>query len=73
MISLSRQADACELEALNIKGWLDTVQQPGRRPRTPEEITLRQMQADALNAAARTLRWLDKNEAAVRAAVGGIR
>lgn len=66
MISLTHQAEACELEALNIRGWLDTVTQPGRRPRTAEEIRLREMAAERLEAACASLRWVAEREAMIK-------
>ena len=61
--SLQSQADACELECLNIRGWIRTVTAPEARiKRTAEEIALRRQAADNLEAAAKTIRGMMWNQ-----------
>ena len=64
-ISLQRQADRVELQLMGERARLETV---SRNPRWPEtDLSMKRRAIAELEATLATMRWLQANEAAVKA------
>jgi hypothetical protein len=70
MITLDQQIAAVEISAVNLRGHVDNLTDlvaKGRRSEIEHRIAADRL--PALEAAAKTLRWLSANQAAVREAL----
>lgn len=69
-IPIEQQAAAVEVSAVNMRGHIDNLQQlVARNKRTAAELEIFVDRLPALEAAAKTLRWMATNEASIRRAV----
>lgn len=67
-ISLLRQVNRIELQIMGERNRLEIVSAPSMRW-PPEDIEMKRLALEELEAALRTLRWLHENEAAIKARV----
>lgn len=69
-ISIEQQAAAVEISAVNLRGHIDNLQDlVERNKRSAAELNIFIERLPALEAAAKTLRWMATNEASIRKAV----
>jgi len=62
MIDIETQADAVELSYLSLKNQCEILEDLIRqKKRQPEELTLKLRRVEELEAAVKTMRWLQKN------------
>jgi len=62
MIDITTQADAVELSYLGLKNQCEILEDLIRqKKRQPEELTLKLRRVEELEAAVKTMRWLQKN------------
>jgi len=62
MIDIATQADAVELSYLSLKNQCEILEDLIRqKKRQPEELTLKLRRVEELEAAVKTMRWLQKN------------
>lgn len=68
--TIARQADAVERAAINMEGHIANLRDlVSRRKRPASELEAFEAWAPDLRAAANTMRWLQENEAAIKARV----
>lgn len=69
-VSIEQQAADIEISAANLRGHIDNLRDlVGRSKRSAAELDIFVDRLPALEAAAKTLRWMASNEATVRKAV----
>jgi hypothetical protein len=69
-IPIEQQVAAVEISAVNMRGHIDNLQQlVARNKRPAAELDIFIDRLPALEAAAKTLRWMATNEASIRKAV----
>jgi hypothetical protein len=69
-VPIEQQAAAVEISAVNMRGHIDNLQQlVSRNKRTAAELDIFVNRLPALEAAAKTLRWMAANESSIRSAV----
>lgn len=69
-ISIEQQAAAVEISAVNLRGHIHNLQDlVERNKRSAAELNIFTERLPALEAAAKTLRWMATNEASIRKAV----
>lgn len=70
-IPIEQQAAAIEVSAANLRGHIDNLNQlVARNKRSSIELDIFVDRLPALEAAAKTLRWMAVNETSIRRAVG---
>lgn len=70
-VSIHRQADEVEVAALNERGHLERLRAlTGRQRRSEHEMEAAERRIPILEAAARTLRWVQRHEAELRERFG---
>jgi hypothetical protein len=70
MIPIEQQAAAVEVSAANLRGHIDNLEHLiARNKRSAAELEIFVDRLPALEAAAKTLRWMATNEASIRRAV----
>ena len=70
MIPIEQQAAAVEISAANLRGHIDNLETlVGRNKRSAAELEIFIDRLPALEAAAKTLRWMVVNEVSIRRAV----
>jgi len=70
IIPIEQQAAAVEISAVNMRGHIENLQQLiARNKRSAAELDIFVDRLPALEAAAKTLRWMATNEASIRKAV----
>lgn len=68
-ISIREQIDALELTIVNKKGHIDTLRELVRAKKRPEmDLFIAQQPFEALEAALRTLKWVEANEKRIKEA-----
>lgn len=69
-VSIERQAGAVEISAANLRGHIQNLETlVARNKRSASELDVFVDRLPALEAAAKTLRWIAENEASIRKAV----
>jgi gamma-glutamyl phosphate reductase len=69
-ISIKSQIEAVELMLVNRRGHIENLERlVGKKQREPVELAVAKQPVEALEAAVKTLKWLEKNETKIKSAL----